>query len=549
LVASDGGIFSFGGAPFDGSEGGTRLNSPIVGMAANPNGQGYWLVASDGGIFSFGGAPFDGSEGGTRLISPVVGISSSTISALAPIAGGSVLATKSMLMSLKLMNYYPSADGWTLMWTKWNQATITHDFSEIASLNANAVRIIIQPSAIGFPTPNPNDLAHLAAMVAIAQADGLQVQLTLFDEFDSYSEVSQSTTWATSVLAPFKSDPEIAFIELRNEMDPSNAPSMAWAKAELPIVQSLAGTVPVTISVTGTDTPEVLSSLKEALGSVQPDFYDVHIYGSAVNAYTDLAEDQALASPLPLYIGETGFSTAPSAGETQAQAEEDQNVYLATIEWTTATLGLPAAAPWILQDFTSTGIPGGTVPAEYDFGLLRVDGSEKPAALTIKQFFATGTVNSIPNSNFSSLSNGQPVGWSTADPAQGTFASDQTVQYAGSDSVSLSRTAGTSVLAPAFYTEPIVTPTHADQSFQASVWARGSASTGFNRIAIAWFSASGTYLGGSESTGLPVGNPGWTKLTVNSNAPPGATWEQIHLKSSGNSGTVWFSDVQFAPTD
>ena len=34
---------------------------------------GYWLVASDGGIFSFGNATFYGSEGGTLLNKPIVG--------------------------------------------------------------------------------------------------------------------------------------------------------------------------------------------------------------------------------------------------------------------------------------------------------------------------------------------------------------------------------------------------------------------------------------------------------------------------------------------
>ncbi|HEX2040322.1 MAG TPA: SdrD B-like domain-containing protein, partial [Acidimicrobiales bacterium] len=36
LVASDGGVLAFGGAPFHGSTGGTRLNQPIVGMAYTP---------------------------------------------------------------------------------------------------------------------------------------------------------------------------------------------------------------------------------------------------------------------------------------------------------------------------------------------------------------------------------------------------------------------------------------------------------------------------------------------------------------------------------
>ncbi len=74
LVASDGGIFSFGGAPFYGSTGGLKLNKPIVGMARGPGGAGYWLDASDGGIFAFGDATFHGSMGGTHLNQPVVGM-------------------------------------------------------------------------------------------------------------------------------------------------------------------------------------------------------------------------------------------------------------------------------------------------------------------------------------------------------------------------------------------------------------------------------------------------------------------------------------------
>jgi Tol biopolymer transport system component len=74
LVASDGGIFSFGDARFFGSTGDTRLNSPIVGMAATPTGNGYWFVAADGGIFSFGDARFFGSMGGKPLSRPIVGM-------------------------------------------------------------------------------------------------------------------------------------------------------------------------------------------------------------------------------------------------------------------------------------------------------------------------------------------------------------------------------------------------------------------------------------------------------------------------------------------
>ena len=71
---NDGGIFTFGAAQFYGSTGATKLNKPIVGMAATPSGNGYWLVASDGGIFTFGDAQFYGSTGAERLNKPVVGM-------------------------------------------------------------------------------------------------------------------------------------------------------------------------------------------------------------------------------------------------------------------------------------------------------------------------------------------------------------------------------------------------------------------------------------------------------------------------------------------
>ena len=61
MVASDGGIFSFGDAGFHGSTGNIKLNKPIVSIIKTSTGNGYWMVASDGGIFSFGDAGFHGS--------------------------------------------------------------------------------------------------------------------------------------------------------------------------------------------------------------------------------------------------------------------------------------------------------------------------------------------------------------------------------------------------------------------------------------------------------------------------------------------------------
>jgi len=67
-------VAQFGNAAPYGSMVGTALDAPVVGMAANSNGSGYWLQGEDGGIFTFGNAEFYGSMGGRDLNAPMVGI-------------------------------------------------------------------------------------------------------------------------------------------------------------------------------------------------------------------------------------------------------------------------------------------------------------------------------------------------------------------------------------------------------------------------------------------------------------------------------------------
>ena len=78
LLASDGGIFTFGGVPFLGSAGGTHLNAPIVSMSPTATGKGYWLAGASGDVFSYGDAVFAGSPsalpGAAKPSAPVVAV-------------------------------------------------------------------------------------------------------------------------------------------------------------------------------------------------------------------------------------------------------------------------------------------------------------------------------------------------------------------------------------------------------------------------------------------------------------------------------------------
>jgi hypothetical protein len=92
LVGSDGGVFAFGDAGFYGSlpglglapagtPGRPHLNAPIAGVVPSVDDGGYFMVGSDGGVFAFGDAQFEGS-------CPGIGGCSGSAVAVTPDASG-----------------------------------------------------------------------------------------------------------------------------------------------------------------------------------------------------------------------------------------------------------------------------------------------------------------------------------------------------------------------------------------------------------------------------------------------------------------------------
>jgi hypothetical protein len=74
IADAAGGVEAFGEAGMYGSMAGHPLNAAINHIVATPDGRGYWLVAADGGTFAFGDAGFYGSMGDQHLNAPVVDI-------------------------------------------------------------------------------------------------------------------------------------------------------------------------------------------------------------------------------------------------------------------------------------------------------------------------------------------------------------------------------------------------------------------------------------------------------------------------------------------
>ncbi len=446
------------------------------------------------------------------------------------------------LQQVKLVSYYPADDSWTNMWSHFKPAEILADFGRVEQLGANTVRISIDPFEFGWPKVSPQMASELGQVLSLAGAEGLHVQLTLFDWWSSYLQVHNSELWLSSLLSGYANDGQIAFIELQNEIDPADAAAMAWARAVLPEARSVLGDIPLTFSISSTAGLGGILALRTALDREPLSFYDIHYYGSAGAAASFLAAVKAAVAPASLFVGEAGFSTyAPAGPEEDGPMESGQASFYAGLEAATASLGLPAAAPFMLDDLVGGGVPWpeSTHPQDWYYGLYGSDGQAKPAAAVVQHFFRTGSEPLLLNPGFEAGTGGVPAGWAYSGPGAPTWSSS--VARTGSRSVGITGGSGQLSAWRGLINTGLM---YTGEKLRASVWAEGTDATGSNLLSIAWFDASNNYLSHSTSAPLASGSSTWTELSVDATAPPGAAYGVLYLQSIADTGDVWFDDPE-----
>jgi hypothetical protein len=427
------------------------------------------------------------------------------------------------------------------MWSEFDPTEIQADFQKVTELGANTVRVAIDPFEFGWPNVTPQMASELSQVLSLAQAQGLYVQLTLFDWWSSYSQISSSESWLSSLLGRYNNDPEIAFIELQNEIDPNNPAAMAWARAILPSAKAVAGDIPLTISISSTSGLSGILALKSALSPSQLSFYDIHYYGSPGAAAAMLGAVKSAVAPTPLFVGEIGFSTYSTGGAAhEANLDSEQASFYAGVDNATSSLGLPAPGLFMLNDLDGSGAPGpeSNQPQDWSYGLFTTAGQKKPAEAVVQQFFTTGSVPIVLDPTFQAAPGGVPTGWLYSGPGSGTWST--TVIHSGSPSVEINDGSGALSAWRSVLNTGAIT---IGEKIQVTAWAKGSAATGSNVVAVAWFSSSNNYISNQMSSPLPAGNSGWTELGVDAVAPPGAAYAVVYLQSVGDAGTAWFNDV------
>jgi Cellulase (glycosyl hydrolase family 5) len=461
---------------------------------------------------------------------------------------------------VRSISYFPARGGWTLMWTRFDAEAVDRDFARIARLRANTVRVIVPAGTFGYPQPDPAMSARLERVVDLAARHGLRVQLTLFDWWHDYSDVAGSRRWATALLSRYAGDERIAFVELKNELRPQDVGAAGWAAALIPHVRELTRK-PVAVSVPALDPARDLRLLRSALADTQPDFYSAHFYWRPELAAEHLRAAAEAVAPVPLYLGETGYSTAtayavvPGVPASPSAREAQQAYYLRSLADVARRLDLPPIAPWVLSDFAPNAIPPDDPgvhgnPREYRFGLFRVSGEPKPAAAALRSIFAGGRSDGF-NNGFEQVVRDErgrsfPALWRIRPARGAAFVRDARIARTGSASARIDGAAAGTGPDTAFAVAPADAGVAPGDRSTVTAFARAGSRCGQVRVALRWFASDGRAVGGVQSAPIRCDARGWQRVRASGTAPPSAAYVGLYLRAAGTVGPAWFDDVSYS---
>jgi hypothetical protein len=464
--------------------------------------------------------------------------------------------------NLRVVSYYPADAGWTRMWEPWRPARLAADLRRLRTLNANTVRVVVSPPFFGYPVPARRYTERLRELVALAAREGLHVQLTLFDWWGEYRDLAGSKRWATALLGPYVDDPRVAFVELRNEIDPHDSGAVAWARQLVPWLRAfVGGRTPVTLSVGGARPLDELRALHAALpAAARPDFFNAHYFtGGGETAEREFRRLKAAVAPTPLWIGELGYPTSATVSGyqgvplTRTAQEAAQAHYLRLCFAAARRIGLPDPGIWILDDFGPDAIPDSDVAGkapEYSFGLFRTNGTAKPAAAVVRRLFS-GRPESSFNGGFEAVVRSEdgaalPGGWAVMEVRQAAVRRDRAVARRGRASARISSDAAEGGGSATLTIAPVDGTPRPGHRVELSAWIRGGTAHGGFRLAIRWFDANHRRIAVSSSRATLPSSPSWRRVAVRSRPPARAAFARIAVETWSLGGSLWIDDVAFA---
>jgi len=285
------------------------------------------------------------------------------------------------------LNYYPASASWADFWEKFPQAEIEADLDKVKALKANSLRIFLTHAYFDAAETRNDALAKLEKFLDMCEAEGLVVLVTLFDLRPDYqlSNWDADITHIDSILSRIAAHKAVLGIDLKNQPDLDfeiwgQGRVEAWLTVMARHIQTHYPYLPITI---GWSKAENAMRLSDVI-----DFVTYHEYENPKGVETRLRQVIALAGEKPVMITELG-STIWHPPFIKSLRETKQAERLGhQLEQASLANGVFV---WTLNDFThvSRDVVGPWPwrrAQQKHFGLIRNDGTFRPAASILKSF-------------------------------------------------------------------------------------------------------------------------------------------------------------------
>jgi hypothetical protein len=309
-------------------------------------------------------------------------------------AAGGQLTYQGQPIQIKGVNYYPQWRPWGAMWKGWDGPQVERELrAGRDQLGINTVRLLVpynffsEKDGDGIVTPKM--IRRLHESIQIAGNLNMRVIVTLFDFFESFPGPDTGTEaknleYLRALLPSFADDDRILAWDLHNEPDnygiwKAGDPQkvLRWLGRMADEVHALAPRQLVTVGMgrasnlwlPGPDGRRVVD---------YSDVVSMHSYDAGTVAQ-ELDQLRAQTAK-PIIIEEFGWPTGPGCMENYSETTQVR-LYRAVLD--AAKNRTSGVVAWTLRDFDA-GPTNRWDTFEDNFGLIRPDGSLKPAAQLFK---------------------------------------------------------------------------------------------------------------------------------------------------------------------
>lgn len=310
-------------------------------------------------------------------------------------------------LSIRGVNYFPRETPWGGMWTKTPVEIWERDMALAASLGCNTVRTFLafaphlEQAGLLAPDGALTPVYHekVEQLLTAAWRHGIRIILCFEFSPQWLASPDAGPRWQRAmadVAGRYREDGRVLLWDVMNEPDDDakwTEPTRAYLRAALPFLKQID---PHHLTTVG-----LAWRVDRLLELGLPDVMQYHEYAEKQTLFAEgsrrvlaaITQQRRTGAARPLLIGEFGMSTARDEKHgappdlhgrlSAAPGTEADQARLYEIVLAGAEQGQTAGAlAWCLHDYPIRN------PNESHFGLVRADGSLKPAAAVLRETFA-----------------------------------------------------------------------------------------------------------------------------------------------------------------